>query len=282
MQVSFDQKGVISSVRNEHRFNPMPVALSLLGLLLIITGSVSVISLQQFLRQSRNPNVGATGAMKPITADGCVVSGCNGELCTSKSEATTNGVSSCISRPEYACYSGAICRVQSDGQCGWTQTAALRSCFSQFQGSPNQSGPAQAPMVPAGAPPMTTSPEPSPSCLPRPACLDRQPRCQLFEPEQGWCPKSSPSPHPTTSPVSPSPTVTPSPSASPSSSPSAFSIADLNQDGKVDLIDYSIMVSEFLKPHGPGQGSLKADLNGDGKVNLLDYSIWRNQIKIIQ
>ncbi|MGA1238332.1 MAG: carbohydrate binding domain-containing protein, partial [Limisphaerales bacterium] len=44
---------------------------------------------------------------------------------------------------------------------------------------------------------------------------------------------------------------------------------DLNRDRKVDLLDLSILTSQWLQ-QGP---SLSADLNHDGKVNFLDHAI---------
>lgn len=65
---------------------------------------------------------------------------------------------------------------------------------------------------------------------------------------------------------SPSPSATPSPSPSPSPTTSP---ADINGDGRVNLLDYAILVNELFQT-GP---NLQADINGDGKVNLLDYHI---------
>ena len=46
---------------------------------------------------------------------------------------------------------------------------------------------------------------------------------------------------------------------------------DLNCDGKINLVDFSIMAFWYKKiPSGNG---LKADLNGDNKVDLIDFSI---------
>lgn len=44
---------------------------------------------------------------------------------------------------------------------------------------------------------------------------------------------------------------------------------DLNNDGKNNLIDFSIMAFWYNKPNPPA----KVDLNGDGKINLVDFSI---------
>lgn len=46
-------------------------------------------------------------------------------------------------------------------------------------------------------------------------------------------------------------------------------IADVNRDGRVDLIDYSI-VSYWYKRSSPSE---TVDLNSDGKVDLIDFSI---------
>jgi len=83
------------------------------------------------------------------------------------------------------------------------------------------------------------------------ACLD------------GNRPSASPVASPQASPVA-------TPEASPEVSPSPTVIqGDLNGDGKVNLVDYSIMINELFDT-GP---NLTADINKDGKVNLVDYSI---------
>ena len=49
------------------------------------------------------------------------------------------------------------------------------------------------------------------------------------------------------------------------------SIADLNCDGKVDIVDFSIMAYWYKRPLTP-EGA-KVDLNHDGKIDLRDFSI---------
>lgn len=63
-------------------------------------------------------------------------------------------------------------------------------------------------------------------------------------------------------------TPTPTPTATP-----GVCLGDINGDGKVNLIDYTILVINFLQnpPSNP-----HADLNDDGKVDLLDYTILVN------
>lgn len=48
---------------------------------------------------------------------------------------------------------------------------------------------------------------------------------------------------------------------------SSLKRSDVNGDGKVNVLDLSIILSNFLKAGG------KSDLNGDGKTNILDLSI---------
>lgn len=44
---------------------------------------------------------------------------------------------------------------------------------------------------------------------------------------------------------------------------------DINNEGRVNLIDFSIMAYWYQRPNPPA----KVDLNGDGKVDLIDFSI---------
>lgn len=55
----------------------------------------------------------------------CVISGCNGEICAAESMSSI-----CVYKDEYACYTSAICEVQPNGKCGWTQTEELSVCVS--------------------------------------------------------------------------------------------------------------------------------------------------------
>ena len=55
----------------------------------------------------------------------CKKTGCSGEICSDQDVA-----SSCIWTASYACYQTATCEVQSDGKCGFTQTADLTSCLA--------------------------------------------------------------------------------------------------------------------------------------------------------
>lgn len=55
----------------------------------------------------------------------CFVGGCSSQLCTDRPDMA----STCEYRAEYACYQGATCERQSNGQCGWTQTETLTQCL---------------------------------------------------------------------------------------------------------------------------------------------------------
>lgn len=59
----------------------------------------------------------------------CVKVGCSGQFCWDEQAAKTGGYTDCMFRKEYACYWSAKCERQSNGQCGWTQTPALKSCL---------------------------------------------------------------------------------------------------------------------------------------------------------
>ncbi len=67
--------------------------------------------------------------LSPVATGGEVLSscrptGCSGEVCSDEPV-----VSTCVYRAEYACYKNANCARQSNGKCGWTQTAALLQCL---------------------------------------------------------------------------------------------------------------------------------------------------------
>jgi eight-cysteine-cluster-containing protein len=57
----------------------------------------------------------------------CQARGCSGTVC-----ANVDSITTCEWRPEYQCYRSATCEAQANGQCGWTDTAALRSCLASF------------------------------------------------------------------------------------------------------------------------------------------------------
>jgi hypothetical protein len=59
-------------------------------------------------------------------SEGCFVGGCSSQICSDQEGV----ISTCEFRPEYACYQQASCERQSDGACGWTQTAALDACLA--------------------------------------------------------------------------------------------------------------------------------------------------------
>lgn len=61
--------------------------------------------------------------------NGCAVAGCSQQLCVSADEAA-NTVTTCEYRAEYACYREASCEPQSNGKCGWTETAELKQCLA--------------------------------------------------------------------------------------------------------------------------------------------------------
>jgi eight-cysteine-cluster-containing protein len=62
----------------------------------------------------------------------CVIGGCSHELCAAKSAGTP--VSSCIWKPEYACYKLSRCRCISGG-CGWDLNDAFEKCVLNASGA---------------------------------------------------------------------------------------------------------------------------------------------------
>jgi len=54
---------------------------------------------------------------------------------------------------------------------------------------------------------------------------------------------------------------------------SRYKYGDINEDGVVNILDYSILFDNFGKQLAAGHQFKKADINDDGTVNILDYSI---------
>lgn len=109
------------------------------------------------------------------TTSQCVVGGCSSQLCV---DSTTGPIySTCEWRDEYACYQGASCEHQSNGECGWTMTNDLRSCLGQ----------SNSPMPPADEiPGASPFPIPEITCQQKPACLDEDPPCYIYIPPNGF------------------------------------------------------------------------------------------------
>jgi len=85
-------------------------------------------------RQSFTENFGnanRNGSATPVERDGCVVTGCSGQVCAGE-----DVVTDCAYREEYSCYASesAVCERQSNGKCGWTLTDALQQCINQSGG----------------------------------------------------------------------------------------------------------------------------------------------------
>lgn len=68
-----------------------------------------------------------TGATASSAASGCMVTGCNKEIC--QNAGLPPVMNSCTWRRQYRCYLNATCAKQLNGQCGWTQDAQLTDCL---------------------------------------------------------------------------------------------------------------------------------------------------------
>ena len=80
-------------------------------------------------------------------------------------------------------------------------------------------------------------------------------------------PTATPTPSPTATPTS-SPSNAPSPTPTPTSSSAPTPVVgDINGDGTVNIVDLSILLSNW------GTSDAAADLNHDGTVNIIDLSI---------
>ncbi len=72
--------------------------------------------------------------IKPTLTDNCVIAGCYNNDCV---DPTLYLPPTCVTMPptpeqekHIACYKKSECKRQMNGQCGWTQTPELLSCFA--------------------------------------------------------------------------------------------------------------------------------------------------------
>ncbi len=88
-------------------------------------------------------------ATTPGPATGaCEKAGCSGTVCA---EPEKQVMTTCEYKAEYACYQSAACERQTDGQCGWTQSADLVACLAN---PPPSAGPPQNPPAPTSQTPV--------------------------------------------------------------------------------------------------------------------------------
>lgn len=71
-----------------------------------------------------------TSIKQTFNKNKCKIAGCSRQLCIDQDE---DLFTTCEYKEEYACYSkvNAVCEVQEDGKCGWTQSPELISCLSE-------------------------------------------------------------------------------------------------------------------------------------------------------
>lgn len=61
----------------------------------------------------------------------CIVTGCSGQICEEKtSESPT--ITDCTYKEEYKCYQFSTCRIQRNGECGWTESKEFKACLLNY------------------------------------------------------------------------------------------------------------------------------------------------------
>jgi eight-cysteine-cluster-containing protein len=65
----------------------------------------------------------------------CNIGGCSGTICSNLPPGDI--ISTCEWREDYECYKYAVCEIQDNGKCGWTQTPQSQECFNT-RGNPAQ------------------------------------------------------------------------------------------------------------------------------------------------
>ena len=95
---------------------------------------------------------------------------------------------------------------------------------------------------------------------------------ELAQGENVPVPTAVPTPLPTPTPIPPTPTPTPTPTTippTPTPNPACPLDADLSNDNRVDIDDYTLLIRDFFKEGD----NLSSDINCDGSVDIDDYSM---------
>ncbi|MGH2621075.1 MAG: dockerin type I domain-containing protein, partial [Anaerolineales bacterium] len=135
-------------------------------------------------------------------------------------------------------------------------------------------------ITPTLTPTASTTPTPSrtPTATPTPSATPTPTLVPTSTSTPTASPTSTPPPTPTataTHTPSPSPSATSTPTAPPTP---ADSPADLNQDGRVDVIDAQLCVNVFLGSETRPEIVARADINADGRVDVLDVQLVVNAL----
>ncbi|MEO8582057.1 MAG: hypothetical protein ABI425_05805 [Patescibacteria group bacterium] len=79
------------------------------------------------VQPSTPPSILSSPTPASVNALTCIRSGCSGQLCVEIN--APDQISTCEYRAEYSCYQEAPCERQTDGQCGFTPSAAFTACL---------------------------------------------------------------------------------------------------------------------------------------------------------
>lgn len=228
---------------------------ALLFVVVILSLPVAILSTQQL-----NDTRSRAFDIDPAKTSSCVPSGCSNTLCVPSGQADQI-VTTCEWQEEYACYQQAICEMQSDGTCGWTQTPASESCFA---GQTNKTL-TDTDIVDDTTPPDTdivddTTPTDTDNC-PRDetgqlVCPSYTQACEGdgIPMDNGFDDCGCPNP--------------PLCETDIKSTLLPCLQTDLNQDGDVDLQDRQLLLDNLFTTNPT------YDLNQDNTVDLYDYSVW--------
>ena len=72
--------------------------------------------------------VGTSTVSTNNVGEGCIIGGCSAQICGEAADGSA--VSNCEYKAEYGCYKTARCEKQTNGKCGWTQSAELKVCLA--------------------------------------------------------------------------------------------------------------------------------------------------------
>ncbi len=92
----------------------------------------ALVSILTFLLVSQTTSIQTDVRSRATPLKACIITGCSQTVC-----ADHEIISTCEAIPEHACYEHAVCGRKDNGECGWIDEEAIRSCLDRYDRGTN-------------------------------------------------------------------------------------------------------------------------------------------------
>ncbi len=252
----FEKKSFFGEIREKSRVISLKSTFSLLGMIILIAGLGAGLYLSQHQQNTQQQASGCT----PGTYNECETGGAN--ACSAKYGSGIKGHITIVSKTSTCSYTcldqgNYKCNLPYWGSCGGNGT------YRCWAGLPGSKPPVASTQYDAQPLKYGDKSACGVQAIQNNIAKDADLYCVCGVGGGGACPTPTLTPSVTTS-VTPTAT----PSATPSGTPM---VGDLNNDGKVDILDYNLFMGCFGKT--PTGSCTSSDINQDGVIDGIDYNI---------